>query len=96
VATLAQINRIVNPNLIFPGQVLTVPGAGGTQPTPAPQPQPTPAPPPSQPLRHVVQAGENLFRISLRYNVTLEALERANGIFNTNLIFPGQVLIIPQ
>jgi LysM repeat protein len=94
VATLAQLNKIVNPNLIFPGQVLQVSGA--VQPTP-PTPQPTqvPAQPPSRPGTHVVQPGENLFRISLQYNLTWDVLARANGIFNPNLIFPGQVLVIP-
>lgn len=84
---LAQLNNIVNPNLIFPGQVLIVPGASTPPPT-------TPVPP-SQPGRHVVQPGENLYRISLKYNVTIDALARANGIYNTSLIYPGQVLIIP-
>ncbi|MGJ3241228.1 MAG: LysM peptidoglycan-binding domain-containing protein [Anaerolineae bacterium] len=48
------------------------------------------------PTVHVVQAGENLYRISLRYNVTLGALAQANGIANPNLIFVGQQLIIPD
>ncbi|NDJ76603.1 MAG: LysM peptidoglycan-binding domain-containing protein [Chloroflexi bacterium] len=90
--TLAQVNNIVNPNLIFPGQVLLVPG--GSTPSPVP---PTPSPsPPIQPTTHVVQVGENLFRISLRYNVTINALVRANGIPNPSLIYPGQVLTIPR
>jgi len=44
---------------------------------------------------HVVQPGENLFRISLRYNVTMDALARANGIVNPNHIYVGQRLVIP-
>jgi LysM repeat protein len=44
---------------------------------------------------HTVQAGETLYRISLRYGVTLTALVQANSIANPNLIFVGQVLIIP-
>ncbi|MGB7337978.1 MAG: LysM peptidoglycan-binding domain-containing protein [Phototrophicaceae bacterium] len=47
------------------------------------------------PIIHVVQAGENLYRISLRYNVPLTTLAQANGISNTNLIFVGQQLTIP-
>ena len=46
-------------------------------------------------VTHTVQPGENLFRIALRYNLTWDVLARANGIFNPNLIFPGQVLRIP-
>ncbi len=47
------------------------------------------------PITHVVQAGENLYRISLRYGVSLNALAQANNIGNTNLIFVGQQLTIP-
>ncbi len=44
---------------------------------------------------HVVQAGENLYRIALRYNTTWPALAAANGIANPNLIFVGQQIVIP-
>ncbi len=44
---------------------------------------------------HIVQPGENLFRISLRYGVSMSAIAAANGITNYNLIFAGQQLIIP-
>ena len=45
---------------------------------------------------HVVQAGENLFRIALRYGVTVDALMAANNLSSPNLIYVGQVLIIPS
>lgn len=44
---------------------------------------------------HVVQGGENLFRISLRYGVSMQAIAQRNSIANFNLIFVGQRLIIP-
>ena len=44
---------------------------------------------------HVVQAGENLFRISLRYGVTVASIQQANNIANVNLIYVGQRLTIP-
>lgn len=44
---------------------------------------------------HVVQPGENLFRISLRYNVSMGAIAQANGIGNINIIYVGQRLTIP-
>lgn len=46
-------------------------------------------------VSHVVQRGENLFRISLRYNVSMAAIAQRNGIANINVIYVGQVLIIP-
>jgi putative chitinase len=44
---------------------------------------------------HIVQWGENLFRIALRYGTTVEAIASANGIVNPNRIYAGQRLIIP-
>lgn len=48
----------------------------------------------AQPIVHTVQPGENLFRIGLRYGVTVEALMRANGL-TTIYISVGQQLVIP-
>jgi LysM repeat protein len=46
-------------------------------------------------VTHTVQAGENLYRIALRYGVSMNDLASANNITNTSKIFTGQVLIIP-
>jgi LysM repeat protein len=63
------------------------------------QPQPTsgiiPTAVPPAPRTHVVLPGDNLYRIAIRYNVSLAALGAANNITNFNLIFTGQVLQIP-
>ena len=45
--------------------------------------------------QHVVQRGENLFRIALRYGVTVDAMAQANGLANPNQIYVGQTLVIP-
>lgn len=52
--------------------------------------------PPGGACTHTVSAGENLFRISLRYNTTVEAIAAANGIVNPALILVGQTLNIPN
>ena len=44
---------------------------------------------------HVVQAGESLSRIAVRYGVSVQALVTANNIANANQIFVGQRLRIP-
>lgn len=44
---------------------------------------------------HVVQRGENLFRIGLRYGLTADQVAQANDIENPNSIFVGQRLLIP-
>ena len=44
---------------------------------------------------HVVQPGETLLRIALRYGVDAWTIARVNGITNLNYIYVGQRLIIP-
>lgn len=46
-------------------------------------------------LTHTVSRGENLYRISQRYGVTVEAISAVNGITDPSRIFVGQVLVIP-
>ncbi len=45
---------------------------------------------------HVVQPGQNLFRIALQYGTTVEAIMAANGLNNARLIYAGQQLVIPR
>nr|WP_251047622.1 LysM peptidoglycan-binding domain-containing protein [Planococcus sp. ISL-110] len=81
VAALAKANNITNYNLIFVGQVLTIPSKV--------------APPPAVTVKYTVKAGDTLYSIAKKYNVTVAALAKANNITNYNLIFVGQVLTIP-
>jgi N-acetylmuramoyl-L-alanine amidase len=46
-------------------------------------------------IRHTVQRGETLWRISQHYGTTLDAVAAANNLSNVNLIYPGQTLVIP-
>lgn len=55
---------------------------------------PPTSPPESQYTIHVVRRGENLFRISLRYGTSVEAIMAANGLTSHN-IYVGQQLRIP-
>jgi LysM repeat protein len=45
-------------------------------------------------VTYVVRAGDNLFRIALRFGTSVPALRAVNGLYS-NLIVPGQVLRIP-
>ncbi len=100
VQAIVQANNITNPNLVFVGQVLIIPGAGISptlQPTGtviAPTPQPTTAP--AGETVHVVQPGENLFRVALKYGLSTAFLASYNGITNPNLIYVGQKIRIPS
>lgn len=79
-------NNLANPNYIRVGQVLIIPTVG---------PQPTPTPGPGA-VTYVVQRGDNLYRIALRFGTTVEAIAAANHIVNPWYIYVGQVLIIPS
>ena len=85
--SIAAANNIAPPYTIRPGQLLVIPTAGGG----------TPPPPPtcSSGKTHLVQLGENLYRISLKYGTTVQAIATANNISNHHLIFAGRTLCIP-
>lgn len=99
VDSIVQANRIPNPNLIYVGQVLEIPGVGTPVPiTPVPTQVPGPTAVPTQPpagTTYVVQPGDTLSRIAARYGTTVQAIAQANNIVNVNLIYVGQVLTIP-
>ncbi len=47
-------------------------------------------------IQHRVVPGDNLFRIALRYNVSMASIQAANPIIrNRNLIYAGTILLIP-
>ncbi|HLF28803.1 MAG TPA: LysM domain-containing protein [Anaerolineae bacterium] len=91
VSDIARANNILNPSLIYVGQVLIIP-TGGSAP---PGPPPTPTPAPGNTIRYTVQRGDTLYRIALRFGATVAAIRAANNLANVNLIYVGQVLIIP-
>jgi LysM repeat protein len=67
--------------------------------TPAPpqeEPTPVPAPVDVEPEVYVVQTGDSLFGIAIRYNVTVAQLMEANNLTNPDFVFSGQRLIIPR
>jgi len=93
VESLMQINGLYNPSYIYVGQRLVVPVSGsGYLSVPNVQ-----SPIMQEGARtHIVSAGENLYRIGLRYGVSIQALAWANGLRNPNLIYVGQRLVIPS
>jgi len=96
VSAIMAANRLVNPDMIYAGQTLAMPGCKGRVP-PAQPPGKKP-PPYRQPggkcFGHVVTPGETLLGIALQYGTSVEALALANGIVNPNLIFVGQTIEI--
>lgn len=79
--------QISNPNRIFPGQTLHIPGSSATPTAPRPT---------SSGGSYTVRAGDTLSGIASRHGVTLSALEAANPqIGNPNRISVGQVIHLP-
>lgn len=86
VNALVQANGLLNPNWIYAGQRLTIPAVS---PAPAPVPVPTTS-------YYVVQKGDTLAKLAVRFGVRIWDLVTANNIANPNLIYTGQCLIIPK
>jgi len=79
---IVALNSILNPNLIYIGQQLEVPGQGAP-----PQPGDT--------CIYVVKAGDTLTKIALAYRTTVWAIAIANNLANPSFIWVGQRLVIP-
>jgi LysM repeat protein len=87
VSALQAANPGVNPNMIYPGQVLNIPSSGTNLPTLVPTP--------GTPSSYTVRPGDTLFSIAVHFRTTPYALQIANHLANPNFIYPGQALIIP-
>lgn len=99
---LMAMNTISDPNLIYVGQVLSLPGCLAAPAAPAGPPadapaveQPAPAPAPAAQRTHTVAPGETLGYICDLYGVDVNTLASVNNIANVNFIYVGQQLIIP-
>lgn len=49
----------------------------------------------AEPVTHVIQPGDTLYRIALRYGVPMDSIASANGITDYSRILTGQSLVIP-
>lgn len=81
---LIAVNNIYNPDLIFVGQTLLLPGCGAPV-----------APPVAPEQSYTVQPGDTLSQIAAWYGVSVQWLCEVNGLWDPNMIYVGQVLIIP-
>ncbi len=83
------LNGLTDPNVIYIGQQLLIPGnpGSGTYGTPA-----TSEPLPANDGYHLVLRGETLSQLAQRYDMALSDLMRLNGITNPSAIYVGQRL----
>lgn len=80
--------------------VTPTPGLAAAQPTATPaanQPAAAPTSPPqnSTPEIYVVEAGDSLLGIALKFGLTMDVLMEANNLTNPDFVFVGQRLTIP-
>ena len=77
---IASHNGLVNPDSIYPGQELDIPGEGSGPGGGA----------------YVVQPGDSLSGIAWQYSVSIDVLQVANDISDADYIYIGQLLTIPS
>ncbi len=85
---LVQLNHIANPDLIFSGEPLEVPGEGGPGPDPAPAVA-------DSGQTYTIQTGDTLSAIADNYGVSVSDLAQINGLDDPSFIVEGHTLIIP-
>lgn len=92
VQAILAANPGLNPNLIYPGQVINLPASGGSSSSASSSTSSTPT---GNPSTYTVQRGEWIYAIARRFGVSVSALLAANPGINPNFLYPGQVLNIP-
>lgn len=94
VSAIMAANGIANPNMIYAGQALVLPGGGHGDPGPGPD-WGHDKPEHGCGYSIVVKGGDSLSAIAWRTGSTIHAIARANGIGYPYLIYAGQQLHIP-
>ncbi|HEX2952932.1 MAG TPA: LysM domain-containing protein [Bacillota bacterium] len=86
VAAILAVNPGINPNMLFIGQTICIPG------TPTPPPSTT-CPTGTSP--YVIRSGDNFYSLAIRFNTTVAAIQAANPGVNPNALVVGQTICIP-
>ena len=87
-STLALLNSLSNPNLIYVGQVLKVSSNASTSSSTSSSANSTV----TTAASYTVKAGDTLSAIAAKYGTTYQALASTNSISNPNDIYVGQVI----
>ncbi|OUE27958.1 lytic transglycosylase [Clavibacter michiganensis] len=97
-SSVLQANGLQATSTIFPGDRLTIPGAGATSASAAPATPASASPAAKQGLSgtHTIQTGETLHSIATDTGVTVQDLLNANGLNWSSIIYAGSTLTIPH
>jgi len=82
-------NGLVNPNMIYVGQPLRIPGGGGYGYGPGPGPAAGCG------NYYIVSPGDTLSGIAYRYGVAIPELMARNNMYNQDMVYVGQQLCVP-
>ncbi len=85
---LLNANPNVNPDALYIGQVICIPGS--TPPPPPPRPCPVGTTP------YIVRAGDTFFSIARRFNISVDALIAANPNVDPDNLMVGQQICVPM
>ena len=95
VEALAKLNGITDIDEIWAGNVIKIPLYASTMPMPLPETLPEIHDDESI-IKYIVQEGDTLWKIARRFNVKLADIINLNKLCNPDLIYPDQVIIIPE
>lgn len=84
VSNLANLNNISNPNLIYPGQVITINGSNNIENGKNSCGK----------ITYTIKRGDTLSSIARKYNTSVNKLVMLNNISNPNLIYAGNIILI--
>jgi len=97
VGAIVEANGLADPNYIYVGQQLTIPGAsgGGAVASTGGSSAQALSVGSGGDQTYTVQPGDTLFGIAGRFGTTVDAIAQANGIADPSFILAGQQLVIP-
>lgn len=84
VSNLVRLNKITNPNLIYPGQIIKINSQNDVENGKNSCGK----------ITYTIKRGDTLSKIANMYNTTINKLVMLNNISNPNLIYAGQILLI--
>lgn len=85
-AAILQANGLANPDMIYVGQPLVIPGGGGYSGGPAGAACAT---------YHTVRPGDTLSGLAWHYNTTIQQLLQTNSLYNKDVLYVGQRICVP-
>jgi LysM repeat protein len=95
---LSEANCLLSDSLPVGASIYVPPPTSTLTPSPVPPPptQPIQCGPPAGWIPYTVQPGDNLYRISLAYGVSIAQLQRANCLGSSTRIKTGEILYVPN